>query len=609
MAQSKSAALLLLVGISLRLVPLWLGAPVPHPDVSLHEWLALQYFWSPESALLTARWVNALCGCATLLLVGGLGREVYGKRVGLIALGLATVSVLAVSQSPVAGLDVPMTMWYLAAVWAAVRLVSHPTTQGYLWAGVLVGLAASTKYHGALAASAIVAAHLLCGRSLKDRRLWIAGAATVGSFLAGSPYILWTPSAFISGFTELVTHARTGLLALGPGWIHHILFSLRVNLGWPGLTALLVGLVLALGGKDSRPRVLAAGFLGYYLVVGASPLVFARYALPLAMLQCMLGAAALHWLSVRTLKARWAWITAIAIVAGPSAYASLRVADLLCATDTRAEAVDWIEAHVPPGARLCNFGSWSADPPLVTVTGIWWQVRRYMQQQGMEDLTALLPTFEGIALPRPAYEYALQPGWQHYEAGNLRAIDEFQCDYVLTNSHSLSPVRLDSTFLQQLPETARQVAWFTPTGWGPQQLSTTPSTLSARFVRRDPKFRSGRSMPPGPYHREIGRRLPCSVAQFCGGYCRPSEPAGSRTLPICRTGLRRSFRLRGTRPTIIDSWVGYIGDSDRCRVSSGTGNSAFSRIRRTHGSGSRWASLQQASCRIRHERPTVSVAS
>ena len=318
MAQSKSAALLLLVGISLRLVPLWLGAPVPHPDefnatfwpllvaigdptpevfyypyfhtyvltllqlmhgvaaasadVSLHEWLALQYFWSPELALLTARWVNALCGRATLLLVGGLGREVYGKRVGLIALGLVTVSVLAVSQSPVAGLDVPMTMWYLAAVWAAVRLVSHPTTQGYLWAGVLVGLAASTKYHGALADSAIVAAHLLCGRSLKDRRLWIAGAATVGSFLAGSPHILWIPSAFISGFTELVTHARTGLLDLGPGWTHHILFSLRVNLGWPGLTALLVGLVLALGGKDSRPRVLAAGFLGHYLVVGASPL-------------------------------------------------------------------------------------------------------------------------------------------------------------------------------------------------------------------------------------------------------------------------------------------------------------------------------------------------
>jgi hypothetical protein len=320
----------------------------------------------------------------------------------------------------------------------------------------------------------------------------------------------------------------------------------------------LVGLVLALGGKDSRPRVLAAAFLRYYLVVGASPLVFARYALPRAMLQCVLGVAALHWLSVRTLKARWAWITAIAIVAGPSAYASLRVADILCATDTRAEAVDWIEAHVPPGARLCNFGSWSADPPLVMVTGIWWQVRRYVQQQGMEDLTALLPTFEGIALPRPAYEYALQPGWQHYEAGNLHVIDEFQCDYVLTNSHPLFSVRLDSTFLQQLPETARQVAWFTPTGWGPQQLTTSPLLLSARFVRRDPKFISGRSMPPGPNHREIGRRLSSTVGLGISATRTDAEwrPALATVLSVGsgeRTALARDGPLYSKRAAGSDT--------------------------------------------------------
>ncbi|MDA0337435.1 MAG: glycosyltransferase family 39 protein, partial [bacterium] len=334
--------LLLLVGTALRVAPLLAGAPVPHPDefnatfwpllvalgdptpqvfyypyfhtyvlallqilrgvilapgdVSVHTWLGTQYFWHPDSALQLARWVNALCGCLTLTLVASLARRIYGDTAAWVALGLASVSLLAVRQSPVAGLDVPMTMWYIAALLAAVRLTETRCTRAYLWAAFLVGLAASTKYHGALAATSILAVHLLMGRSLKDRNLWFAAGAAISTFLAGSPYILGMPGAFVDGFGALVTHARTGLLDLGPGWIHHVLFSLRVNLGWPGLAALAVGLVQSLRNNDVGPRVLTATFLGYYLVVGASPLVFARYALPLAMLQCILAAGAVQWL-------------------------------------------------------------------------------------------------------------------------------------------------------------------------------------------------------------------------------------------------------------------------------------------------------------------------
>ncbi|MBQ35411.1 MAG: hypothetical protein CME04_03395 [Gemmatimonadaceae bacterium] len=505
------STVLVLAGSALRLVPLLVGAPVPHPDefnaafwpllvalgdpapevfyypyfhtyvlallqllrglalappdVSLNSWLGIQYFWRPEAALLLARWVNALSGGVTMLLVAGLARQIYGRRAGLIALGLSAVAVLPVRQSPVAGLDVPMTMWYVAAAWSAVRLVSHPGTKGYLWAGVLAGLAASTKYHGALAAIPIVVAHVSLRRSLVDRRLWIAGGATVATFLAGSPYIVLTPAAFLAGFGDLVTHARTGLADQGPGWIHHILFSLRVNLGRPGLAALVVGLVLALRGGDVRQRVLATSWIGYYLVVGASPLVFARYALPLAMLQCVLAAGGLEWIATRTGSKRWMLAAGLALVALPPAYASLRIVDVLHSQDTRQQAVDWLEERVPAGARLCNFGSWSADPPLVTEAGTWWQVRRYVAQNGATGLRRLLPYLERSGPERPVYRYALQADWRRFESGNLRVIDESECDYVLTNDHPLSPVRLDSSFVGQLPSVAQRQARFTPAGW------------------------------------------------------------------------------------------------------------------------------------------------
>lgn len=374
MRETGVVAALLAFGAALRLIPLLAPHPVPHPDefnavywpllvalgdatpevfyypyfhtyllallqlirglfvapsdMTLHVWLGVQYFDAPASVLQMARWFQTVCSCLTLILVGRLAGTVYGRHAGWLAMVLASVSVLAVRQTAVAGLDVAMTMWFVAAVLAAVRLVSTSTTMAYVLAGVLTGLTASTKYHGALAAVPIVAAHVLCHRSLADRRLWWAGAAAVAVFLAGSPYTVLSPGAFLDGFGALVTHAQSGLLDLGPGWLHHVLVSLRANLGWPGLACLVVGLVLALRGQTAE-RVVAAGFLGYYLVIGASPLVFVRYALPVAMLQCVLVASALIWCARRTAHPRWVVAVGLVCVALPSAWASMRIVDML----------------------------------------------------------------------------------------------------------------------------------------------------------------------------------------------------------------------------------------------------------------------------------------
>jgi hypothetical protein len=83
----------------------------------------------------------------------------------------------------------------------------------------------------------------------------------------------------------------------------------------------------------------------------------------------------------------------------------------------------------------------------------------------------LLPALERSSPPRGVYRYALQAGWQQYEAGNLRLIDEFECDYVLTSDHSLSPVRLDTAFIARLPSVARHEVCFTPAGWAANEAS------------------------------------------------------------------------------------------------------------------------------------------
>lgn len=458
--------------VALLHVGRWAAYGLAGGDLALRTWLGVQYFFEPGAALATARWVSALCGCATVWVVGRLAWATYGRGAQLPAMALAAVAVVHVRQSPLAGLDVPMALWFAAAVWAAVRLLEDDGAGRYARAGALVGVAAATKYHGALAGGAVVAAHLLARRGALDRRLWLAGGAALAAFIVGSPFVVLHPRQFVGDFGRVVENARTGLADLGPGWLYHVTFSLRHNLGWLGLAAAGAGIGAAIGARPHVPgraaaRVVAAAFVVYYLVLGASPLVFVRYALPLAVLQCVLAVGGLRWLGRRLWREREGPLVAlgVALVALPALYASARVADLLGHRDTRGQAAAWIEAHVANGATLCNFGGWPGDPPLQTVSGTWWELRRFVEALGEDRMWELLPDLERSGSAQPTYDYALAKRWTRpYEAGSERAVEEFACDYVVVNRHPLSGAAVDTTFAARLPETARLEARFEPRG-------------------------------------------------------------------------------------------------------------------------------------------------
>jgi 4-amino-4-deoxy-L-arabinose transferase-like glycosyltransferase len=74
-----------------------------------------------------------------------------------------------VRQSPVAGADVPMTLFFVLAVGAALRLQQRDTWRDYALAGALVGVAAALKYQGALAGIALLVVHLASRRRLDGR--------------------------------------------------------------------------------------------------------------------------------------------------------------------------------------------------------------------------------------------------------------------------------------------------------------------------------------------------------------------------------------------------------------------------------------------------------
>lgn len=454
---------------------------------SLEQAAGYAYFWDRDTPLLLARLTSVVMAVVTVGWVWVLARRVSGNWTGLAAALLLAVGVLHVRQSPLAAVDVPMACWYVGAVWAAVRLLEQDCLVDYALAGGLVGLAGATKYQGALAGVAVFVAHLLARRSMLDRRLWLAGLAAVAVFLATTPYVVLDFAGFRRGFSAVVDHTLQGREDLGPGWWYHLHTSLRYNLGWPGLALL----ALALAHACWRPRrevwAVWSGFLAYYLAIGAGHLVFVRYAIPLAVLQAVLVAGLLAELK----EARWQWLVLAGVALGPF-YNSVRVAQVLATSDTRQQAREWIEAQVPAGATLCNFGGWAGDPPLNSVEDLWRRTSYLVRQTGAFP-EALLPFLERTAPKTPFYHLAIQPGSRRYEQGNGEAVEALGCGYVLLNRHPLSSSPLDKDFLAALPALGEKIARFVPAGEAEAEPVFDP--IDAYFV---PLGDFGALRQPGP---------------------------------------------------------------------------------------------------------------
>jgi 4-amino-4-deoxy-L-arabinose transferase-like glycosyltransferase len=129
--------------------PLLLTAWIDKPPLVIYLLAAsLRVFGASELAL---RLPGMIASLVCVALVYGLAREVYGgRRLATLAAALCAVSPFAILFAPTAFTDPWLTVWLLAAAWAAVA--KKP-----FWAGILLGLAVASKQQGVLAAPLVLA--------------------------------------------------------------------------------------------------------------------------------------------------------------------------------------------------------------------------------------------------------------------------------------------------------------------------------------------------------------------------------------------------------------------------------------------------------------------
>jgi 4-amino-4-deoxy-L-arabinose transferase-like glycosyltransferase len=334
------------------------------------EWASLDQVWS-GALLVWARTATALLSVVTIYLVYRIGRR-WSVFVALVAALAMAVHPQLVQNAQYALTDTPLTFFVALALLTALVAAEDGRPRWFLVAGVTVGLAAATKYNGALVGIAPLAA-ALTSPAVTTRGGAIAAvvAGAAAGLFAGAPYTLLDLPGFLNGFAALAQHYNQDRPAIETADLYRKYMqdwfawpgTLPRMVAWPATGLVIAGLLravweLRLPGRRAPALVLLLFPAAYYWMIANQSLVYARYAMPLApamSIALALGIVALGgWLARRTERAPWRRLAAAApllVLLPPLLTATFFNLDRRKVSTTE-QAADWLMANVPQGSTV-----------------------------------------------------------------------------------------------------------------------------------------------------------------------------------------------------------------------------------------------------------------
>lgn len=322
----------------------------------------INYLSDPTAFFLIGRGLSVLFGMATLPIVLMLGRKIFCRRAGILALCFFACAPLHVQNCHYAIVDVSMLFFFCLSLLWIVDIGIHRNRSTYLISGIFAGLACATKYNAAILLIPMLVMHFLTPR---ERRvalgpvLWLFTAA--GIFILTSPYTLLDGRTFVRDLYHLHTFSKVGWF----GWEKRphafLLFwgtILFKGIGPPIYVLALIGIYMGLQRRSPADVALLSLITVYSIIMGRANVnaAYGRFMLPLVPLLVLYAAYALSAiidaLSAKLGHERFLLQGTVVLCLIPSILLSFNISHTLAQPSTLTLAGKWVENHITAGARI-----------------------------------------------------------------------------------------------------------------------------------------------------------------------------------------------------------------------------------------------------------------
>jgi 4-amino-4-deoxy-L-arabinose transferase-like glycosyltransferase len=345
------------------------------------RWSSLDQVWSGDFYL----WSRIATVCLSVLTIYVVYRTAlrWGQPAAIIAALAMAVHPQLVQNTHFVLTDTPLTFFVALTLLTSLTAAAEQRPSWFFMSGLCAGLAAATKYPGALTILMPLLA-TMTGMPVRARVAALGaviGGATLG-FLTAAPFSILDLPGFLNGFASLMQHYNREISAADSavtyakyvrGWFGWP-GVLPAAAGWPAMAICAIGLGrIAWGLRLRESRAAAAVFLlfpiAYFWFIANQSLRYGRYAMPLApalSIALAMGIlAVLAWIDRRAPFGRPRLVKAallLALFVPPLAQAYSASAGLRLES-TQEQAAKWLAAHVQPHEPIVIEGVVARLPP------------------------------------------------------------------------------------------------------------------------------------------------------------------------------------------------------------------------------------------------------
>lgn len=294
--------------------------------------------------------------------------------------------------------DLAVIFMMLASFLFAVKILQNPNMLNSVVAGLLAGLACSTKYNGIAVAVALPLAHLLAGKdgnlflkALKRKSAWVCGACVPLGVLIGNPYMAIDWNKFKTDFlyNYTVTPVYNGATS-GTGYakfFHSFYEIFGLPGSWIVLVTILIGVFCVL--RPSRKSaqlhlwILAVAVFGLYTYkIGSFPRIETRFVLPAAPFALILSLAGFEALK----KLKVALIPVLSLIIAFNLISGFYITKLFYG-DPRNAAISYYKSQLKAGSVI-EFSESLPYPHALP-----YKVKSHKMRSGLERLTLFQDMF------------------------------------------------------------------------------------------------------------------------------------------------------------------------------------------------------------------------